>query len=467
MNERFWSSKRLWLTFALVLAPLAAGAPPGSKTPATTSDGPQLLSIDEAVRFALEHNPQLAGLRQQHGIAAAAVVIARTYPFNPVYQGGVTSASNSDPAQVTNATPQSHQLSLEVQLFHQQSFRRSAACAALSRTDWEIAGQELSFAVNAVRGFDGLLYRQGKLEVTEEYLRLNQRSVEQARKLVERGTLGAADLIVAQAEVNDVRAQVELNRAALIGALRDYYRALGLEEGSLGATGTMDRPPPPTETDQLLAAAFAARPDRFARLAAVQEADANVGLQEADRFGNPQIGPVYEVNESRTRFLGAKIQVPLPLFNRKKGEIQQAKAQRSQAATSVRQVEVEIRQDVCLAAARVAQSRRWVESYRDEILPALEKSQQNIDELFQQGQAGVDVLRVLDVRRKLLKAQDGYLDALFAYTQALADLAQAVGDPGLALGLYRASEHRDGAAPVEKTSNHGTARIVDDPRGNG
>ena len=74
---------------------------------------------------------------------------------------------------------------------------------------------------------------------------------------------------------------------------------------------------------------------------------------------------------------------------------------------------------------------------------------------------------ILDVQRKLLKAQDGYLDALFAYTQALADLAQAVGDPGLALGLYRASEHRDGAAPAEKTSNHGTARVVDDPRGNG
>jgi hypothetical protein len=46
----------------------------------------------------------------------------------------------------------------------------------------------------------------------------------------------------------------------------------------------------------------------------------------------------------------------------------------------------------------------------------------------------VDVLRVLDVRRKLLRAQDGYFDALITYTSALADLAQAVGDPGLAMG---------------------------------
>jgi outer membrane protein TolC len=63
-----------------------------------------------------------------------------------------------------------------------------------------------------------------------------------------------------------------------------------------------------------------------------------------------------------------------------------------------------------------------------------------MDKLFQQGQAGVDVLRVLDVRRKLLRAQDGYLDALLGYTQALADLALAVGDPALAMGLYQAVE---------------------------
>ena len=460
MKGRARMPRRLALSLALVGAPLIFGAPPPEQLP-VGEVGPRLLSIDEVVSFALEHNLQLAALRQQHGIAAAAVVIAKTYPFNPVYQVGVSAAHNADPTQVANSTPQTHQLSLEVQLFHQQAFRRSAACAALTRTDWEIAGQELAFAVNAVRAFDGLLYRQGKLAVTDEFLRLNQRSVAQTRKLIDRGTLGAADLIVAQAEINDVRAQVELNRTAHIGAMRDYYRALGVAEGSIGATGTLDRPPPSASTDQLLAAAFATRPDRFARLAAVEEASANVRLQEADRFGNPQIGPIYEFNESRTHFIGAKIQVPLPLFNRKAGEIQQAKAQRSQASTYVRQTEVEIQQDVSLAAARVAQSRRWVENYRDDILPALAKSQADMDELFQQGQAGVDVLRVLDVRRKLLKAQDGYLDALYAYTQSLADLAQAVGDPGLALGVYQAPRSDGAATPVDQIPTHGTKRTND------
>jgi outer membrane protein TolC len=45
----------------------------------------------------------------------------------------------------------------------------------------------------------------------------------------------------------------------------------------------------------------------------------------------------------------------------------------------------------------------------------------------------VDVLRVLDVRRKLLKAREGYLDALYELRQSQDDLSAAVGDIALAI----------------------------------
>ena len=57
-----------------------------------------------------------------------------------------------------------------------------------------------------------------------------------------------------------------------------------------------------------------------------------------------------------------------------------------------------------------------------------------MEKLFQAGEPGVDVLRVIDVRRKLLQARDGYLDALWAVRQARADLAAAVGEPALGAG---------------------------------
>ena len=41
------------------------------------------------------------------------------------------------------------------------------------------------------------------------------------------------------------------------------------------------------------------------------------------------------------------------------------------------------------------------------------------------------MLRIIDLERKLLQAQSGYLDALWEINQAQADLAAALGDPTL------------------------------------
>src|SRR5262249_35150782 len=56
---------------------------PEEPAPGTASEG---LPLDAVIRMTLANNPQLAVIRQQHGIAAAGIVIARTYPYNPIAQ---------------------------------------------------------------------------------------------------------------------------------------------------------------------------------------------------------------------------------------------------------------------------------------------------------------------------------------------------------------------------------------------
>src|SRR5579885_1097198 len=64
-----------------------------------------VLTLEEAVRYALENNPALAAQRQQRGIAAARVVIADTYPFNPVLENRIQGAEGPHAAGITNRTP--------------------------------------------------------------------------------------------------------------------------------------------------------------------------------------------------------------------------------------------------------------------------------------------------------------------------------------------------------------------------
>jgi cobalt-zinc-cadmium efflux system outer membrane protein len=395
---------------------------------------PEALSLDGAIRWALERNPEIAALRQQRGIAAAGVVIARTYPFNPTWESAVRAAFGPESSGVTNSVPVTERLALDVEIRGQPRIRREAALAALTRTEWEIAFQELILAVRVIRAFDTVVYRFRKRQLLETGIELNQRAEELVERLVKKGTLTRADLIFIQTELLDARAQLNLGQAFLAAAWQELYRALGLTAGCFDLLGGFEPPPPlENEADHLLQTALEVRPDLRAHQIAVREADAKVRLEVANRYGNPNLGPAYELNETRTNFVGLQFILPVPVFNTHRGDILQRQAERTRAALELTQNEVLVRQDVRAALTRLEQARRVADYYRRDVIPSLEKALTDIRALFEARAAGADLLRVIDVQRKLLRARDTELDALFELRLALADLAAAVGDPTVAV----------------------------------
>jgi cobalt-zinc-cadmium efflux system outer membrane protein len=383
------------------------------------------------VAWAVQNHPELAAVRQQHGIAAAAVVIARTYPFNPVWTNKLFGVNGPVSSGITNRVAMEQRVELELELCHQRQHRRDAACAALTRVEWEIAFAEVSLGVRVLRAFNGLLYARGRLDLGEENVRLAQQVFDQVRILAERGAARPEDLIVARSEVLSAEATLASLRSARQRAEQELRLALGVVEGPCPIEGTLDLPRPTDDEAALLATALAHRPDLRARQAAVQEADARLRLQVADRLGNIKLGPDYEYNETRDNFIGAEMVVPLPVCNTRKGEILQRRAERQRAALELQSTEVAVRQAVLGALNRLHQAYAWADAYRTQVLPAQDTLVEEMKTLFAQGR--VDLLKVIDLRRKVLQARSGYLDALFEVRQADADLAAAVGDPTLAI----------------------------------
>jgi outer membrane protein TolC len=393
---------------------------------------PSSLTLNDAIAFALQNNPELAAIRQQHGIAAAAVVIARTYPYNPAWVNRVMGDGGPTSAGISNRVFTEQRLEFQVEIRGQGGYRRRAASAALTRTDWEIAFQEQALALRVIRAFNGVLYQDAKLRLGEETIRLNQETVARVEKLAQAKVLGPSDLILARSEVDASRALLGAARAAQLLARQDLRRALGVTEDAYTIQGALDAPLPPIgEAALLVSTALDRRPDLHARQAAVQEATASVGLARADRFGNPLVAPNFEYNETRAYFIGAEVSLPLPILNTHRGEIQQRQAERARATLELRNNEITIRQEVQAALDRLQNARTWAATYRTEVLPNLEKSLRDAQALL--SQAGVPVLSVIDLQRKLLQARGGYLDVLYELSQAQADLSYAVGDPGLAV----------------------------------
>jgi outer membrane protein TolC len=392
-----------------------------------------VLSLEEAVRYALENNPALAAQRQQHGIAAARVVIADTYPFNPVLENRVQGAEGPRAAGITNRTPLEHILLWEVELFHQRRYRREGAAAALSRTDWEIGHQEQALAVDVIRDYVTLLYRREKLRLIEETIEYNRQLLDYVRQQVRAGRRPAADEFVAETEVTDTLDLVGPGREALTTARYDLYRVLGAVNVTFEVEGPLEVPPLPWDPAELTELALTRRADLRARRLAVAEAEANLRLVTANRFGNPSVGPAYTYDPTGVNMFGAQVNVPLPVVNLHRGEVLEARAEQAQAALMLRQSEVNVRQDVAVALARLDVAQRRADLFRNTILPDLRRALDSLQKLWEAGQAGADLTRLIDVRRKLLRARDGYLDALWSVRQARADLLLATGEPVLDL----------------------------------
>jgi cobalt-zinc-cadmium efflux system outer membrane protein len=143
------------------------------------------------------------------------------------------------------------------------------------------------------------------------------------------------------------------------------------------------------------------------------------------------LGPTYEMDPTRVSLFGATLIMPLPAFNTHQGEIVQRQQDRIRAVLDLQTTDRTIAQDVHAALARLTDARRRVSVYQTQVLPHLQASFKDMEQLFLQGDPGVDALRVIDVRRKLLRARDGFLDALYELDQAQADLSAAVGDLSL------------------------------------
>jgi len=389
------------------------------------------LSRDSAVRWALQHNPELMALRQQHGIAAAGVVIANTYPFNPVWEGKIRAAFGPESAGVTNNVSNEHKVLMDVEIRHQGRYRRQAAGAALSRADWDIVALETALAVRTARAFDAVVYRYQKKGLIQETIDLNQKAAKEVALLVEKNKLRPADAIIIGAEVDDARTQLSGGNLALAAAWADLRRTLGLVDEKFDLQGDLDLPKQPEPAEALTQAALEGRADLHSRRAAIEEADARLRLEIANRYGNANVGPAFEYDPTRVNLVGVQITMPLAVFNTRQGEIQQRRAERDRAGLEMRQTEVLIRQDVHAALTRLDRAREGVRVYQKEVRPNLETALKKIRQLFDLDPNNVDLLKVIDVQRKLLRARDAEFDALWELRQAQADLAAAIGDPAL------------------------------------
>ncbi|HEV3415283.1 MAG TPA: TolC family protein [Pirellulales bacterium] len=394
-------------------AELSAGPPyptvPEPVSPLALPIASRAITIDEALAIALAQNPDLVVNRQDVAVAEAQRVTANTYPFNPTFESQIQAADNFGLAQHIR---QSYSLLQEIETGGKGGFRRGQANAGVQRTEWELRGRELDLAVDVYRKFQAVLLARQKLDLARETAALNIQLANNARPLLQAAKVTGADVVIAEQEALDSRQAEAIAESELRMARLELRSSLGIaEELQLEPSGGLRLPQQPASAslNTLVQAALATRPEIFAKTAALQQADAAVGLAIANQKADVTFGPAMEIDENKTFFIGATLQVPLQVYNKKEGEVLQAEAERAKAAAELEQSRLKVKMAVLAAWQQYEDARRLAAALANDTLPASERHLQDAEKLLAVGQ--IDLLKLVELRRRHLAARQQLLDA--------------------------------------------------------
>ncbi|HVS20835.1 MAG TPA: TolC family protein [Pyrinomonadaceae bacterium] len=401
----------LFLTASL---PLRAQTPQPTPALAPASDG---LTFEQIYDLAEHNNLQVNTVRRRRAVAEAAILIAGERP-NPNF---ISPYTRSEP----RWQPSVSQL---IELGGKRGRRIDVA-----RNELHLTELDLDAALRTLRHDVRAAYFN--ISLARNTVALGQQAFDQAKQL--------ADIARERFEAGDV-AQFEVLQAnlAVDRATNDLLR---LENAEQIARATMNqllnRAPdapldlrdtlfvrtPPISTSDLIGRSLSQNVELRTAEQQITTEQSRLRLAQAQRVPDLMLEPGIETFDSSHPNPGFKMQVtvPLPIFNRGRAEIRRSSAMLEQLQAERDATRHRVSSDIGRAALNLESARKQVEFYETKLLPEAERVRQLANEAYRIGQT--NLLSVIDATRNAREVRQAYLQALFDYQSALADLEQAAG----------------------------------------
>lgn len=400
-------------TLALPSAPEPAAKP--------ANEGPlQPLTLAEALALAEKNSPRLHGAAARLSRATAATQTAKAYT-NPQVEffSGHQSARN---VAVPGAPGllQHYAVSQTFEMPAERKARQKVAQLARASSSFSQDGVKLALVADVKQVFYDVLRRKEKIEYANQNLAL----VEDLRRRVEvevrTGEKGRLELTRAEAELARARftvrsAQIELaNSIAVLRAVIAAPADLNLDpQGAL--ENQIHLLPLHELRDQVLHNYPALQQSRTD----VQQAQATLQHEKSLRLPQPVFYGEYEHQPDLT-FWRTGVTIPLPLWDRRKGQIAESQAAVREASAALDQRQLEIISALERAYEQYQLADQQVTSLQAGSMHEAESAVDAAQAAYHFGERGI--VEVLDAQRVLQSVRDDLLTAQFARQSALIDL---------------------------------------------
>ncbi len=365
------------------------------------------LSVEDAIRLAIDHSPQLRAAGYQIDAASGRVLQAGLYP-NPSLSFGAE-ALGSDAGSGGETT---YVIEQEIVLGGKLQRARDVAESDRLAARAEFIAEEFAVAARVSQAYYAGVSAQERLAKREELAALASQLLEAAAAQVDAGSATEPDRL--RAEVVHEQAQIELDAARFeaSAAKQTLASVIGIDgQIDLPLISSVDRLPELPSREELMAATIEANSRMsLARIAIVRARQAHK-LAKAEGVPNlvASIGPRYSDIDGEST-MDAGLSLEIPIFDRNQGEIQATLAERLSASAQLRSVQLDLLAEVSDAWAAYQSTYSAADRYRNQLLPKAERTLDMTRQAYQSGKA--DYLRLLDAQQVVVESRIAYVNTL-------------------------------------------------------
>ena len=425
-------------TLFVVLLPAFAAAqqnplPAQPATPPradTTQPPPVRLTLDDAIRLALQHDHDMEAARSTILQNQAQEITANLRP-NPVISWDSQFFPLFHPEEFgTSYLNTQAQFDIGIGYLFERGRKRQHRLeaardqTAVARDQVDDAQRQLIF--NLSQQFVAVLLAQSTIDLANQDLDSFQQTVDISNERYKLGDMSEGDLLKIRLQLLQFQSDLSAARLAKVQALAALRQYLGFESvpDNYDVDGELAYAPVHAGMDDLKALALRSRPDLQAAQQGVVAARSQETLAEAN--GKRDLNVTFDYTHTNGQSSGAfYFNIDLPIFDRNQGEIARTKY----AITQFQQLELEAAQqvltDVVSAYGNLRSNDEIIRLYEGGYVQQAKESRDISEYAYKRGAASL--LDYLDSERTYRSNQLAYRQALASYMPALEQMRRAVG----------------------------------------
>jgi TolC family type I secretion outer membrane protein len=401
---------------------------------------PRKLSLDEAVRLALQKQPQLAIARSQLDVSRARLTESSASYFPQLTPSMEYTAQRSAyhvGGQLSTATSERSETSVGLRQLLYDTGRREANVAAARNTmrasEQGLRNTRQTVILNVTTAYYELLRRRDLLRVQEATVERARTTFEATKAFAEVGTVRRIDILQAEADYGNARVQLGIANNDVRVAEIALRNAVG-SDTSESVTASDQAPQVPSEKPEeravsaMVADAMANRPDLLRDRAYLDadRASAKLARIAAGVQVQADFSAGYRFDPDRGDNRVFMTTVTYPLFD---GGAARARVRSAEESIKQASLQLELsRQEIHLAVEEAYLSREEARLRIAAARAAEAAAKANFDAASEGYKEGAQtVVDVITARTQLVTAETGLVQALYDYHTADARLRRAVG----------------------------------------